>query len=269
MKDALGDRMKMYEQAEAGRRFMPLLPIIARIDGRAFSKFTKGMDRPFDRQMSHCMLETTISLVKETGACIGYTQSDEISLAWYSPTIKSQVWFDGRIAKMTSQLGALSTLYFNKLVSDRMPAFSRRNPTFDARVWTVPTLAEGANVFIWRQLDAMKNSVSMAASEYFSHKELLGKNTNQKKQMLFDVGVNWGFYHEIFKRGLFVQRQTKCLKFTPEEIERLPHNHEARKNPNMTYNRSFVAPVSVDLTKVSNREGFIFKGEEPIMESRE
>ena len=42
MEDALGDRMKIYEMAEAGRRFMPLLPILARIDGRAFSSFTRS-----------------------------------------------------------------------------------------------------------------------------------------------------------------------------------------------------------------------------------
>lgn len=33
MSDDLGDRMKMYEGMEAGRRLMPLLPVLARIDG--------------------------------------------------------------------------------------------------------------------------------------------------------------------------------------------------------------------------------------------
>lgn len=46
MSDALGDRMKMYEGAEAGRRLMPLLSLLARIDGRAFNSFTRGMERP-------------------------------------------------------------------------------------------------------------------------------------------------------------------------------------------------------------------------------
>jgi hypothetical protein len=109
----------------------------------------------------------------------------------------------------------------------------------------------------------MKNSVSMAASEYFSHKELLGKNTNQKKQMLFEAGINWDFYHEIFRRGLFVQRQTKEMKFTPEEVECLPENHEARSNPNMIYTRSVVAPVGVELSKIRNREDFVFRGATP------
>ena len=40
--DALGDRMKAYERQETEQRFIPLLPIYARIDGRGFSKFTKA-----------------------------------------------------------------------------------------------------------------------------------------------------------------------------------------------------------------------------------
>ena len=48
--DALGDRMKAYERQETELRFIPLLPIYARIDGRGFSKFTKGFARPYDER---------------------------------------------------------------------------------------------------------------------------------------------------------------------------------------------------------------------------
>jgi tRNA(His) guanylyltransferase len=82
--DDLGDRMKDYEMAEAGRRCMPRLPILARIDGRGFSKFTGGLERPYDRRLSDLMVDTVKFLVRETNAVCGYTQSDEISLAWYA-----------------------------------------------------------------------------------------------------------------------------------------------------------------------------------------
>ena len=150
MEDALGDRMKMYENAEASRRFMPMLPIMARIDGRSFSSFTRGMERPFDGTFAACMVETVRALMAETNACMGYTQSDEISLAWHSTTLKSQVWFDGRIAKMTSQIAAQATLHFYLAALKAMPQYAERLPTFDARVWQVPNRAEGANVFVWR-----------------------------------------------------------------------------------------------------------------------
>jgi hypothetical protein len=138
MSDVLGDRMKLYELAEAGRRFMPLLPILARIDGRCFSAFTRGMERPYDQMMTRLMVATTRHLVEETNASMGYTQSDEITLAWHQTDMKSQVWFDGRISKMTSQLGAQATLFFYRNCCEHMPAFASRHPTFDARVWQVP-----------------------------------------------------------------------------------------------------------------------------------
>jgi tRNA(His) 5'-end guanylyltransferase len=47
-KDALGDRMKLYEQIEAGRAAIPRLPILVRIDGKGFSSWTKGLGRPYD-----------------------------------------------------------------------------------------------------------------------------------------------------------------------------------------------------------------------------
>ncbi len=50
-KDSFGDRMKMYEGAEAQRKFLPGLPIVARLDGRGFSRFTKGLERPYDQRM--------------------------------------------------------------------------------------------------------------------------------------------------------------------------------------------------------------------------
>jgi hypothetical protein len=73
--DALGDRMKAYEAQECSRRFLPMLPVYARIDGRNFSGFTKGMDRHYDTRMSAAMVETVKGLVEKTHAKMGYTQS--------------------------------------------------------------------------------------------------------------------------------------------------------------------------------------------------
>ena len=37
MSDNFGDRMKAYERQETARRFMPGIPVYARIDGRSFT----------------------------------------------------------------------------------------------------------------------------------------------------------------------------------------------------------------------------------------
>ncbi len=268
--DDLGDRMKVYESAEAGRRLLPLVPVLARIDGRAFHSFTRGMARPFDTIFSGCMVKTTQDLVKETGACMGYTQSDEITLAWYSGSSKSQIWFDGRVAKMTSQLAAQATLSFYRSILATMPEYAERLPTFDARVWAVPTLAEGVNAFIWRENDAVKNSVSMAASAYYSHKQLLGKSTNQKQDLLFEVGVNWNEYPPAFKRGTYVQRRVVTRPFSAGELALLPPKHEARTNSDLVVERRECAVLSLPpLTRVVNREGVVFYGEDAVVAREE
>lgn len=264
MSDDLGDRMKLYENAEAGRRLMPLLPAMARIDGRAFHSFTRGMKRPYDGIFSEAMVDTTIQLVRDTGACMGYTQSDEITLVWHAPSTRSQIWFDGRVSKMVSQLGAQATLIFYRLVLERMPEYARRLPTFDARVWNVPNRAEGANVFLWREWDATKNSITMAAAAYYSHNELMGKNSPQKHDMLHAKGVNWNDYPAFFKRGTYVQRRTVNKPFSAEELERLPEKHQARANTDLLVERSVCEIVSMPpLASIKNREAVIFDGAIP------
>lgn len=253
--------MKMYEAAEAGRKLLPLVPVLARVDGRAFHSFTKGMRRPFDESFSAAMIETTAALVDETNACIGYTQSDEITLAWHSTDIKSQLWFDGRVCKMVSQLAAHATLEFYLNIVRRLPDYGSKRPTFDARVWTVPNRTEGANVFVWREWDATKNSISMAAQEHYSHKELHEKNGSEKQELLFHKGINWNDYPAYFKRGTYVQRRTVMKKFSAVELERLPPKHEARANPDLMVERSEIHILAMPpITSVENREAVIFDG---------
>jgi tRNA(His) guanylyltransferase len=263
--DALGDRMKLYESAEAGRRLMPLLPILARIDGRTFHTFTRGMGRPYDERFSRCMVATTMHLMRETNACMGYTQSDEITLAWHSTDMRSQVWFDGRVSKMVSQLAAHATLAFYRAVLEHLPGYADRLPTFDARVWNVPNRTEGANVFLWREWDAKKNSISMAAQAHYSHKELHGKNGAQKHDMLHAKGVNWNDFPAFFKRGVYVQRRTVATPFSAEELDRLPPKHAARSNPALIVERAALRELDVPpLGKVTNRPEVIFDGAEPV-----
>lgn len=75
-KDALGNRMKWYERRYTLHTLMPMIPIMVRIDGVSFSRFTRGLKKPYDERLSQLMIDTTKYLVAETGARCGYTQSD-------------------------------------------------------------------------------------------------------------------------------------------------------------------------------------------------
>lgn len=164
--DELGDRMKFYEAIEVKRVLMPTLPICCRLDGKCFSKFTKDLARPYDEKFSKIMIDITRYLVEETNACIGYTQSDEISLILYSEDIKSQTFFNGRIQKLNSVLASMATAKLMYLLFTNFPKKIKELPSFDCRIWNVPSKIEAVNNLIWRQMDCSKNSISMAASSY-------------------------------------------------------------------------------------------------------
>lgn len=265
--DALGDRMKMYERMGTPERFMPLLPVMARIDGRAFHTFVEGLERPYDKRLSRMMIDTTAYLVKETNACIGYCQSDEISLCWQSTDPNVQIFFDGRVAKIISQLAAMATLHFyRRCVLDLPPEYAEKLPTFDCRAWNVPCRYEASNTFLWREIDATKNSVSMAARAYYDHKDLENKNGKEMQEMLFAKGVNWNDYPRFFKRGTYVQRRTMLKKFMPMELSKLPPLHHARRNPNLEFERTEYVEIDMPpFGRVTNRDDVIFEYADPIV----
>jgi tRNA(His) guanylyltransferase len=266
-KDVLGDRMKMYENVESNRRFMPLLPIIARLDGMGFSKFTKDMERPYDERMSRIMKLTAAFLLEETHAVAAYTQSDEITLAWFSNSLKSQTWFDGRVLKMNTALASKASIYFNELVAEHLPEkYKKRRPAFDCRAFNMPNLEEATNNFLWRERDATKNSVNMTSTAYYSDKEVLDKDTNERLDMLMAKGVNWNKYPSFFKRGTFITRGVTEEPFTVEEIEKLPARHQAHSNPKLTVRRNIIR-VYEDMPifdKVTNRIDVLFNGATPV-----
>jgi len=268
----LDDRMKLYEKLETGRYLIPTLPILARLDGRAFHSFTSKMDRPFDFNFMELMQDTTRWLVEESNALCGYTQSDEITLTWYSPDIESQVFFNGKIFKMTSILASMASVYFNsKLPLYLDSSYLKYRPMFDCRVWNVPNLVEGTNAFVWRELDATRNSLQMAGYAHFSHNQLFKKNTGEIHEMLFkEKGINWNDYPDSAKRGSYFQRRTELKPYSIEELERLPEKHHARENPDLLVERSVYKRLDMPpILKVENRVDVIYNGQDPILKTEE
>lgn len=254
--DELGDRMKMYERIEGGR-LMPLVPAVARLDGKCFHGLTKNMERPFDAKFTSAMIGLCAYLVEETQPLIGYTQSDEITLIWHSDCLKSQIFFDGKTHKMVSILAAMASVHFSDTIG--------REALFDCRVWSVPSKTEACNVLVWREIDATKNSVAMAARSVYSHKELYGKGRADMMDMLMEKGVNWNDYPPEHKRGTYFQRRTVKRKLSPGDIESLPPLHNARKNPDMEFERQETRRLDMPpFLKVSNREAVVFEGADPV-----
>jgi tRNA(His) 5'-end guanylyltransferase len=165
IKDPLGDRLKRYEERETGRRAMKGLPLVVRVDGRSFSKFTRGMARPFDQDMANLMVEVGKYLLEQLGGTVSFVQSDEVTtiLDPFSPKVDSDPppiggfgeteWlFDGRFQKLTSVAAGLATARFMQDAMRLWPDRCRRQlPMFDARVFEVPSRDEAAWAVAWRE----------------------------------------------------------------------------------------------------------------------
>ena len=171
--DDFGARMKGYEAVETERRLDVSLPIYARIDGRAFSRFTRGMEKPFDARLIAAMQDTTKHLVQQSHARMGFTQSDEISLVWQADGAASDIFFSGKIQKMVSVLASMAAAKFATVCPE---GFRDKIPHFDCRVFQLPNQMEAANAFLWRAMDAKKNGISMIAQSMFSAKQLSRKH---------------------------------------------------------------------------------------------
>lgn len=204
--------MKEYENVFR-HHLIKKLPVIARIDGRAFHTYTRGCDKPFDMQIISNMWETAEHLCDVVdGAKIAFVQSDEISiLILDTATIRTNAWFDYNIQKLVSIIASEATVAFN----DYDDTLHGKFATFDCRVFNLPP-DEVNNYFIWRQQDWTRNSVQMLAQANFSQKVLNGKNNSELQEMLHNKGINWNDLPTYLKRGACIVKETfKERVYTP------------------------------------------------------
>lgn len=208
MTDSLGDRMKRYESVSRNR-LMSQVPVMGRLDGKAFHTFTRGMTKPYDENLQRCMWRTAIFLCENIQGCrLAYVQSDEITLILTQASPFEQGWFDFDIQKMASVAASWAgAAFFDRFLYEFGSLENRSIPAFDARWWNIPR-HEIVNAFIWRQQDATRNSIQGLGQKYFSHKELHGKNQKDIQEMLWGYyEVNWNDLPIPEKRGVCVVKE--------------------------------------------------------------
>ena len=205
-KTGLGDRMKGQYEVRAQTLLPRRTYTIIRLDGKSFHTYTRGCEKPHDRELSVDMQVAAGQLCKQAqGARFAYVQSDEISVLLTDfATDHTDAWFDGNVQKIVSVSASIVTAWFNSL---------RRTENglayFDARVFTIPDPTEVKNYFVWRQRDCVRNSIMSLAQAHFSHKQLHGKNTDELQEMLWsEKRINWADENSVFKNGALVTRTT-------------------------------------------------------------
>lgn len=234
----LAKRMKEYESVSK-TKLIRRMPVIIRIDGRAFHTFTKGFQRPFDEILIKSMQDTMKYLCENIQNCVlGYHQSDEITLLLVDyKELDTSPWFDNEVQKICSITASMTTMAFNKFfqrnveenileykcsltpqcveMQQKAEKYHRilreavyKRAMFDTRCFNVPK-DDVTNNFYWRQLDATRNSIQMVGQAHFSHRELQNKNCNEIQDMLFTKkGINWNDFATPLKRG------SCCIKET-------------------------------------------------------
>lgn len=242
-KDSLGDRMKEFYENRSKLYLPRRVPVIIRLDGKAFHTFTKGFKRPYDEILHNTMNATMKHLCENIQGCkLGYTQSDEITLLLTDyDTITTDAWFGYGMQKVCSVAASMATLAFNRFFRqyynealvelgaplDSDPYLSKLSEKldcamFDARCFSIPK-DEVTNCFIWRQQDATRNAIQMLGQCNFSHRELQGKSCNDIQDMLMtQKGINFNDMPVEFKRGVCcyrITREATCVnKKTQEEM---------------------------------------------------
>jgi len=238
--EELGDRMKNYED-KYELRIPKNEHIIVRLDGKNFSKYTKGFKKPFDRVFKRTMIDTTKKLVQEFNAVAGYVQSDEITLILASQEMNEENpkkdWthiHNGRVQKISSVMSSYCTSFYNDSYDDNIDDiipmgsdnydfyYEKLNKArFDCRVYGVPNDSEAFNSILWRQRDCIRNSKSTFTQAYCSHKELINKNTDEQiKYTLDKTGFEWDNLDDYLKYGTIIKRE-KYMKDTENgEVQR-------------------------------------------------
>jgi tRNA(His) 5'-end guanylyltransferase len=200
--DELDSRMRVFE-TNYDVSVMPDVYMVARIDGRGFTRLTKekhNFQKPFDETFRDYMIETTKHLM-DCGFKVvyGFTQSDEISLLFDI----NEDTFSRKVRKYNSILAAEASAKFSLLLNDLA--------SFDCRISQLPGKQNVVDYFRWRNEDAHRNALNThcywmlrkegrSASE--ATKEIEGRSNSSKNELLFQYGLNFNDLPKWQKRGV-------------------------------------------------------------------
>lgn len=204
---------------------LPGLPMVARIDGRGFTKLTKERHRfeaPYDERFRDYMTGTTAHLMDCGFRVIyGYTQSDEISLVFH----RDEDSFGRKLRKLNSILAGEASARFSLLLGDV--------GVFDCRIIQLPTSGDLIDYLRWRNEDAHRNALNAHCYWALRRKgadvadataALKGLSVAMKNELLFsEASINFNDVPNWQKRGIGLYHveveKSGCNKLTGEATQ--------------------------------------------------
>ena len=200
--EELDKEMRIYEQS-IDQHILPDLYLVARLDGRSFSRLTKEIcdfEAPFDVRFRDMMVNTVKALM-DCGFRVvyGFTESDEISLLFHP----EEDAFGRKVRKYNSILAGQASAAFSLQLGQAI--------AMDCRLVPLPNLEKVRDYFLWRQEDAHRNALN-AHCYWLLRKEgvdarsatqmLEGKSIAYKNELLFSRGINFDKLPSWQKRGI-------------------------------------------------------------------
>lgn len=200
--DDLDAKMRVFETAH-DLCVLPGLFMVARLDGRGFTRLTKEVhrfERPFDARFRDTMVATTEHLLNcGFKTLYGYTQSDEISLLLHP----DEDAFGRKLRKLDSILAGEASAKCSLLLGGVA--------SFDCRISQLPRADLVADYFRWRSEDAHRNALNAhcywrlrdeGKSGRAAHAALAGMSIARKNELLFGYGINFNDLPDWQKRGV-------------------------------------------------------------------
>lgn len=177
--------------------------ISLRLDGCGFSKQTRALrrlgvlDAGYSEDFGEIMKECVKLLMETFHGCLGYTQSDEMTVLIHPASVvrgeQQCHHYGGRIQKLCSTAASTVTAHFNRrvfqlaekrgIVPDECFPLSH----FDCRVGTFESKDEALALVLWRANDCGVNGVSDAVHQIEgAGKKIKGCNRTEKLAWLAD-----------------------------------------------------------------------------------
>lgn len=250
--DDLDRKMRRYETAH-DTCVLPDMYMVARIDGRSFTKLTKEVhpfEAPFDERFRDYMVETLKHLMTcGFNIIYGYTESDEMSLLFhYNETL-----FSRKLRKYNSILAGEASAKFSLCLGSVA--------VFDCRISELPNQDLVEDYFRWRNEDAFRNALNAHCywrlradnkNRVEATKTLEKMTTAEKNELLYSYGINFNDLPNWQKRGIgmYWQEVDKLVLDTQTNSEVMVKRRELITNYELPMKDNYNAFIKSILNKV-------------------
>ncbi len=223
----LVDRINAYI-ANTNYRLLNKVPVIINVNGRAFSKITTLLDKPYSNKFAEALTATASRLIQEIeGATFAYIFNDEIVIVSRNDQHSdTQPWLNNEIQKISSIVSAISSQYFNNYSASINLDIAEA--IFTTQVFAVPNMTEVINTLICKQQQNLQNSVQSACEYGLLKKgfdksaieEMTSNISREEKISLLEqkCHIHFNDYPMAFRYGVACYKKPQIIEYEGQEI---------------------------------------------------